>query len=163
MAVSPRTGRPHAFTVLDGPDWINVVALTASGEMLLVRQFRHGTQTETIELPGGSTDGRDATPLEAAKRELLEETGHVSDDWSLLGVVDPNPAIQSNACHTFLARGARKVADPRFDGGEDLSALLLPRAEVERLLRDGTIRHALTVAALHWLRLAEESRRAQAE
>ena len=163
MAVSPRTGRPHAFTVLDGPDWINVVALTDSGEMLLVRQFRHGTQTQTLELPGGSTDRRDATPLEAAKRELLEETGHASDDWSLLGVVDPNPAIQSNACHTFLARGARKVADPQLDGGEDLSVVLLPRAEVERLLRDGTIRHSLTVAALHWLRLAEDSRGAQAE
>lgn len=151
---SPRTGRSHDFTVLEGPDWINVVALTADGRMLFVRQFRHGTQTETLELPGGSTEASDASPLASARRELLEETGYVSDDWTLLGVVDPNPAIQTNACHTFLARDARRVAEPEPDGAEDLRVELLAPAEVTRLVRAGEIRHALTVAALHWYHLA---------
>ncbi|MCE7960581.1 MAG: NUDIX hydrolase [Acidobacteria bacterium ACB2] len=100
--------------------------------MLFVRQFRHGTQTETLELPGGSTEARDPSPLESARRELLEETGYVSECWRAIGVVDPNPAIQSNACHTFLARDVRKVAEPAPDGAEDLAVELLSPEEVSR-------------------------------
>jgi 8-oxo-dGTP pyrophosphatase MutT (NUDIX family) len=154
VARSPRTGRAHDFYVLEGPDWINVVALTADGRMLFVRQFRHGTQAETLELPGGCTEASDASPLASARRELLEETGYVSESWTLLGVVDPNPAIQTNACHTFLALDARKVAEPAPDGAEDLLVELLAPAEVTRLVGAGEIRHALTVAALHWYHLA---------
>lgn len=118
--------------------------------MLFVRQFRHGTQTETLELPGGSTEARDPSPLESARRELLEETGYVSESWRAIGVVDPNPAVQSNACHTFLAQDVRKVAEPAPDGAEDLAVELLSPEEVSRRVGSGEIRHALTVAALHF-------------
>lgn len=118
--------------------------------MLFVRQFRHGTQAETLELPGGSTEPSDGSVLASARRELLEETGYVSDRWRAIGVVDPNPAVQSNACHTFLALDVRKEAEPAPDGAEDLAVELLSPDEVSRRVGSGEIRHALTVAALHF-------------
>lgn len=149
VAVSPTRGTEHAFHVLEGADWVNVVALTPEGEMLFVRQWRHGVREETLEIPGGTIDPGDATPLEAARRELLEETGHVSDDWTEAGWVWPNPAIQANRCFTYVARSCRKVAEPSPDGTEELRVEALPEAVVPALVASGRIRHALVLAALH--------------
>ena len=145
--VSPRTEEEHDFYVLDGSDWINVIALTPEGRILLVEQYRHGTESVTLEIPGGAVDRRDASPLGAARRELLEETGHAADEWADLGFVHPNPAIQSNRCFTFLARGCRKVAEPSLDPGEDIAILEAEPAEVRAMLADGRISHSLVVAA----------------
>ena len=150
---SPRTGQTHDFVVLDGPDWVNVIALTPAGEMVLVRQYRHGSRSETLEIPGGGVDARDASPLEAGRRELREETGYVSDDWTFLGAVQPNPAILSNLCHTFLARNAVRAGDPEPDAGEDLQVELHPAGDADRLVAQGEIRHALVLAAFHWYAL----------
>lgn len=150
VSVSPAKGTEHAFYVLEGADWVNVVALTEAGGMLFVRQWRHGTGGETLEIPGGCVDPGDASPLEAARRELREETGFVSDDWTELGWVSPNPAIQANRCFTFLARSCRKVGEPAPDGTEDLRVETIPEAEVPGLVRAGRIRHALVLAAFHW-------------
>jgi ADP-ribose pyrophosphatase len=147
---SPRTGRTHAFVVLDGPDWVNVIALTAASELVLVRQFRHGTRSETLEIPGGGVEPKDASPLEAGQRELREETGYVSNDWTFLGTVQPNPAIQSNSCHTFLARDAVRAGDPEPDAGEDLHVELHAASDADRLVASGEIRHSLVLAAFHW-------------
>ncbi len=149
VSVSPVKGTEHAFFVLEGADWVNVVALTEAGEMLFVRQWRHGTEGETLEIPGGCVDPDDASPLAAAQRELREETGHVSSDWNELGWVSPNPAIQANRCYTFLARGCRKVGEPSPDGTEDLRVESLPEQDVPRLVSEGRIRHALVLAAFH--------------
>ena len=154
VARSPRTGLPHDFVVLDGPDWVNVVALTGEDEIVLVRQYRHGTRSETLEIPGGGVE-RGEEPLEAAKRELREETGYASDDWTCLGAVQPNPAIQTNSCHTFLARGARKVGEPEPDAGEDLQVEKRAVSEMEELFRSGAIRHALVHAAFLWYLLRQ--------
>jgi 8-oxo-dGTP pyrophosphatase MutT (NUDIX family) len=153
VTVSPVRGTEHAFFVLEGADWVNVVALTESGEMLFVRQWRHGTGEETLEIPGGCIDPDDASPLAAARRELREETGWVSDDWTELGWVSPNPAIQANRCFTFLARGCRKVGEPSPDGTEDLRVETHAESEVAALVREGRIRHALVLAAFHWYAL----------
>ncbi|MHB8796894.1 MAG: NUDIX hydrolase [Thermoanaerobaculia bacterium] len=153
LAVSPVKGTEHAFFVLEGADWVNVVALTEAGKMLFVKQWRHGTGEVTLEIPGGSVDADDASPLAAARRELLEETGWASDDWTELGWVSPNPAIQSNRCYTFLARSCRKVGVPSPDGTEDLRLEAVPETEVPELVRSGRIRHALVLAAFHWLGL----------
>lgn len=118
--------------------------------MLFVRQWRHGTEEEMLEIPGGCVDPDDAAPLAAAQRELREETGYASDDWTELGWVCPNPAIQANRCFTFLARGCRKVGEPSPDDTEDLRVEALPEQDVPRLVRDGQIRHALVLAAFHW-------------
>lgn len=150
VCVSPVKGTEHAFFVLEGADWVNVVALTDAGGMLFVRQWRHGTKEDTLEIPGGCVDPEDASPLAAARRELREETGYVSSDWSDLGWVSPNPAIQANRCFTYLARGCRKVGEPSPDGTEDLRVETIPEADVPGLVRDGHIRHALVLAAFHW-------------
>ncbi len=151
--LSPRTGRPHDFFVLDGSDWVNVVAVTRRKELVLVRQYRAGTRKVTLEIPGGSVDRHDRSPLATAKRELREETGYVARRWSRIGLVHPNPAIQSNACTTFLAEDIRRVGDPEPEGSEDLRVEIVPLREMDGLLRRGLIRHALVVAAFHWFTL----------
>jgi ADP-ribose diphosphatase len=145
--VSPRTGDPHDFYILDSASWINVIALTERKEVVLVEQYRHGTGEITLEIPGGGVDPADASPLAAAERELLEETGYASQRWTELGFVHPNPAIQSNSCFVYLAEDCRPVAEPRLDPGEDIAVRLAPIAEVRKLLAAGGIRHALVVAA----------------
>ena len=149
VSENPRTGEPHRFVVFEGSDWVNVVALTDAGEMVLVRQWRHGTGAETLEIPGGTVDAGDASPLVAAVRELREETGYASEDWTELGCVHPNPAVQSNRCTTFLARGCVRVGDPEPDGGEDLCVELRPAGEADELVRSGRITHALVLVAFH--------------
>jgi 8-oxo-dGTP pyrophosphatase MutT (NUDIX family) len=137
------------FYVLDFPEWVNVVAVTGQNEVVLVEQYRHGTAHATLEIPGGMVDPGE-TPAEAARRELLEETGFVADEWVALGVVEPNPATQSNRCHTFLARNARKLCNPAPDKHEEIEVQLQPAARVFELTREGRIVHALVIAALFW-------------
>lgn len=150
---SPKTSRLHEFFVLEGSDWINVVATTVDDQIVLIRQFRHGAGEVTLEIPGGSVDPSDSSPLEAARRELLEETGFASDHWVEIGRVNPNPAIQANTCHTFLARNAVKVAEPALDGTEDIEVEVFRVSELDSLVREGHITHALVLAALHFFRL----------
>jgi ADP-ribose pyrophosphatase len=151
--VSPRTGRPHPFYVLDCPDWVNVIALTDKNEVVLVRQFRAGTQAVTLEIPGGGVEAHDGSALVAARRELREETGHAARSWKRLGVVHPNPAFQSNRCTTYLARGCRRVGDLIPDAGEDLAVECVPLARIPGLIRAGRITHSLVIAAFHFLLL----------
>ncbi|MGH7961094.1 MAG: NUDIX hydrolase, partial [Candidatus Binatia bacterium] len=97
---SPRDSQEHDFFVLDSTDWVNIVPVTADDQVVLVHQYRHGIDTITLEIPGGMVDPHDPSPLHAARREMQEETGYDSDDVVLLGSIHPNPAIQSNQCHT---------------------------------------------------------------
>jgi ADP-ribose pyrophosphatase len=147
---SPRTGADHDFYVLEAGDWVNVVPITPSGEIVLIRQYRHGIGDFTFEIPGGMVDPEDASPLAAARREMREETGYDSADLVPLGVVHPNPAIQGNRCHTFLARDVVKRGEPSFDGTEEAEVVLVPAADVPSWVREGRISHALVVAAFYW-------------
>src|SRR5438132_1011204 len=101
-AVSPRTGKSGTYISLEFPDWVNMLAITPLWEVALVRQFRHGLDDIVLEIPSGIVDAGE-TELEAARRELEEETGYVAESWQYLGFVHPNPAYQANRCHTFLA------------------------------------------------------------
>ncbi len=152
VSVSPHTGQEHDFFVIDAPDWINVVTVTTDNELVLIEQYRHGVMGVTLEVAGGMVDPGES-PLEAAKRELLEETGYSSDDWHFLGLVEPNPAIQSNRCHTFLARDAVKSAEPSFDGTEDITTVLHPASDFRSLVRDAKITHSLVICALYYYEL----------
>jgi ADP-ribose pyrophosphatase len=156
---SPLTGREDVFDVLEAPDWVNVVALTPEGHVVLIRQFRAGTGTITTEIPGGTVDPGE-TPLAAARRELAEETGYRSDRWSLIGRVDPNPAFQTNATYTFLAEDARPTTAQHFDDSEAIEVEVRPLDEVPGLVSDGTITHALVVCA--FFHLARTGRLTQA-
>src|ERR1043165_5535777 len=88
-------------------------------ELLFIWQYRHGTDELSLEIPGGVIDPGEE-PIEAARRELTEETGYVAESFSLLSVVEPNPALQGNRCHTYLARGAKPTGVTAFDDLEDL-------------------------------------------
>jgi len=143
---SPHTAREHDFTRLLCPDWVNVVAFTAEGELLLVEQFRHGIDASTVEVIGGVCD-RDEDPALTARRELLEETGHAAGRWVELGSCAPNPAVQNNRCHFYLALDCVPVAALDLDPSEELRVWAAPWAEAEGLLRDGTLDHALVMAA----------------
>ena len=140
----------HDFYVLDAVDWVNVVPVTESGDVVFIELYRHGIEAWSLEIPGGMIDPEDSDPAAAAAREMREETGYEADRFVPLGVVHPNPAIQGNRCHTFLAENARLVGEPRPDETEDIRVALHPRLEVPRLLREGKITHALVVSGLYW-------------
>ena len=153
--VSPRDGREHDFYVIEAPDWINVIPLTANEEVVMIEQYRFGTDEVTLEIPGGMVDEGE-TPREAAAREMLEETGYAAGEIIELGRTRPNPAIQNNWIHTFLARGAGFRHDPVFDGTEHTIVRLVPLASIPSLIADGTITHSLVVVGFHWLSLLRE-------
>ena len=146
---SPRTGAEHDFFVLDAPDWVNVIALTPDRELVMVEQYRHGTQSVDLEIPGGVMDSHDVSPVATGVRELREETGYVGEAARLLGQVRPNPAILTNTCYTVLVERCVLRSAVQWDHGEDLITRLVPLADVPRLVTDGTIRHSLVVAALY--------------
>ncbi len=155
---SPRTGEIHDFHVIESPDWVNIIPLTEDGQVVMVRQFRHGIGGVTLEVPGGMVDREDLSPLAAARREMQEETGYDSDDVMTLGSIHPNPAIQNNRCHSFLARGVSPKFPVRFDGTEETEVTLVPLTRVPELIRTAAISHALVVVAFHWLSLSGLSR-----
>jgi len=159
LARSPRTGDVHSFHQIRAGDWVNVVPVTGEGELVLVRQYRHGCRRLTLEIPGGMIDPGE-TPDSAAARELVEETGYRADRLESLGWLNPNPALFDNRLHLFLAPGAAPVAEIRNDAGtEETSVELVPVTEIERMIADGRIHHALVIAALfRWRIHAERAR-----
>lgn len=140
------------FFVLSGNDWVNIIPLTANNEVVMVEQFRHGTQEVTLEIPGGLIDD-DEAPLDAARREMNEETGYDGEEIVHLGTIEPNPAIQSNRCHSFLVRNVRVVMDMRPDEFEEIRLKLVPLNEIPRLITGGVITHALVVVAFMYFAL----------
>ena len=143
----------HDFHVLETGDWVNVVPITPANEVVMVRQFRHGVRDCTLEIPGGMVDPEDPSTLVAARREMVEESGYDSERVEPLGVIHPNPAIQSNRCHSFVAWDVERRHDPRFDSTEETEVVLVPLGDVPDLIRAGDITHALVVVAFHWLSL----------
>jgi ADP-ribose pyrophosphatase len=159
LKVSPRTGAEHDFYVIDAPNWVNVIALTPAREMVLVEQFRHGTNTVELEIPGGVMDATDASPEVTGMRELREETGYAGEAARIIGKVLPNPAILSNTCFTVLVENCRLLHPVEFDHGEDLATRLVPESEIEGLVTSGIIRHSLVVAALYDFELCRRGRK----
>jgi 8-oxo-dGTP pyrophosphatase MutT (NUDIX family) len=142
-----RSGRQKDFYLFDFPDWVNVVAMTPGRQILLIRQFRYGSNRLEIEIPGGMVDpGED--PVAAGCRELLEETGYAGSAARAIGKVCPNPAIQRNYCHTVLVENAIKVAEPRMDEMEDIETLPVTEEVVREYIESGKIEHGLVLNAL---------------
>ena len=142
------------YYVLEYPDWINVIAITRDGRFLLERQYRHGLQWTGYELCAGVCE-QGETPLQAAQRELYEETGYGKGIWTPFLTISANPGPMTNLCHTFLATDVEPVSTQHLEPSEDISLHLLTTDEVRGLLVDGHIRQALMAAPL-WKFFAEQ-------
>lgn len=135
----------HTFEMRD---WCNIVAVTPDDRLVLVWQWRFGTRTFSLETPGGVIDAGEE-PIDAARRELLEETGYASESLVPLIENDPNPALQGNRCFSFLATNAVRVGDPSGgDPDEQLSIELVPAEFALRLALEGHVRHCICQMAL---------------
>ena len=154
---SPHSEAKGAFYRLDCPEWVHAIPFTTaeSGlELIAVEQYRHGIDSASLEVPGGVCNPGES-PLDAAKRELLEETGHSSGNWTYLGHCTPNPAIQNNKCHFFLAQGCIPTKGLELDPTEELRVWAMPYPVWESKLRSGEIHHGLILAAFERLHLSE--------
>jgi 8-oxo-dGTP pyrophosphatase MutT (NUDIX family) len=145
----PDTGAEHDFFVLDCVNWVNVIALTPNQELVMVEQYRHGSGTVELEIPGGVMDPGETDPVMTGVRELREETGYAGSPARHLGQVLTNPAIFSNSCHTVIVENCRLQHDVDFDPTEDLITRLVPVAEIPRLVAEEKIKHSLVVVALY--------------
>lgn len=154
-AVSPRTHEVHNFYILEAPEWINIIPLTPNREVVMVRQYRHGSGTVTLEVPGGMVDPNGESAAGAAARELREETGYIPRKVIHLGSVDPNPAFLNNRCHSYLAMDATLSAAIELDSGEDIDIELVPLADIRGMIANGRITHSLTICAFTFLELFE--------
>ena len=145
---SPLTGEPHPFYRIESPPWVNIVALTEAEELVLIRQFRHGSRVVTLEIPGGLVDPGE-TPEFAGGRELLEETGYRAGRLESLGSLNPNPALFANRVHMQVALDCVQEQEIQNTSTAHTMVELLPLAELPAVLREGGIDHALVVAALY--------------
>lgn len=136
------------YYVVHENDWVHVLAQTPDSRFLVVRQFRYAAATLCVELPGGIID-KGETPLEAAQRELLEETGHSASDWRFIASMYANPARQTNSLHVFFARDAKLVAGQKLDHGEELSWELASSTDIERMIDNGEFSQSLHIASFY--------------
>jgi 8-oxo-dGTP pyrophosphatase MutT (NUDIX family) len=152
-AVSPQSGVSHDFVRIRSVDWVQIIPITAGGEVVMVKQYRAGSGTVTLEIPGGLLDdGED--PAAAAARECLEETGYAAKNVRPMGAMNPNPALFTNRLHSFYALDVERAASIKNEHTEFTEAVLVPLRELERLLIEGRVDHSLVAATL-WRYLRE--------
>jgi 8-oxo-dGTP pyrophosphatase MutT (NUDIX family) len=147
VALSPVDGQPRTFHRIQSQSWTQIVPITADGHVVMIRQYRHGAQRVTLEIPGGLVDpGED--PAEAALRECLEETGYRARRAEPLGVVNPNPALFANQLHGYFATGVEREAGVQNTGTEITEPVLVPLRKLPDMLQSGEIDHALVAQTL---------------
>ncbi|HEX6811573.1 MAG TPA: NUDIX hydrolase [Planctomycetota bacterium] len=157
---SPRTGADIGFFLLDTMDWVNVLPITADQQVVMVRQYRHGSGRVSLEIPGGLIDAHETDPAAAAARELREETGYEAGQLEPLGVMNPNPSMMTNRCFSYLATGCRLVGGLEMDPGEDIEVVTVPLAELDDVLGRGEIDHAIVLATIAFWR-ARQARKSR--
>jgi 8-oxo-dGTP pyrophosphatase MutT (NUDIX family) len=141
------SGVEREFVVLEMPSWVNIVPMTDDGQVILIRQYRHGVKAVALEIPGGLIEPNEP-PEEAAARELCEETGYVPRRIRLLQRVLPNPAIQDNYCYLFAAEGCRLAEKQQPDPFESIEVAPYPREAIPAMVRNGEIEHSMVILAL---------------
>jgi ADP-ribose pyrophosphatase len=146
-AESPIDHRSHDFYRILSVDWAQIVPVTSAGEIVMVRQYRHGSRSTTLEIPGGLVEaGED--PAASAVRECLEETGYAASQVRSLGSISPNPALFANRLYSFVAERAERAGEIRNEGAEQTELVLVPATELPAMLREGRIDHSLVAATL---------------
>lgn len=135
------------YYVLEYPTWVNVIARTRNGKYLMVEQYRHGLQEIFTELVAGIAEPGEE-PIEAARRELLEETGYGNGEWRLNMVICANPGSQNNLTYSFIADGVEKISEQHLDTTEDVEVKLLDESEVIDLISSDKMKQALMAAPL---------------
>ena len=153
LKVSPRTGREHDFYVIEAVNWVHVIALTRDGKLVMIEQYRHGSNTVELELAGGMIDPKDASPLEAGLRELREETGYEGTRAEVIGQIYANPAMMNNICYTVLVHDCELKHTPELDQGEDVNTTLVDVDQIPSLVKQGRIGHSLVVVGLYHFEL----------
>jgi 8-oxo-dGTP pyrophosphatase MutT (NUDIX family) len=135
------------FFVLDTNDWVNVLAVTPAQKLVLVRQFRYGTEEFSLEPPGGVIEsGED--PIMAGLRELKEETGYIGTDAELIGTARPNAAILSNRCYFVFVKNVERTADLAFDEHEELITELHSVKDLRGLVANNEVTHSIGLNAI---------------
>lgn len=152
---SPRTGEQHEFFVAESVNWVNVVAVTPDQQLVMVEQYRHGSDTVELEIPGGVMDPGETDPVVTGLRELREETGYEGGPARVIGKVWANPAFQNNICFTVLVENCRLKHATEFDHAEDIATHLVPVEEIPKLVSTGRIAHSLVVGALFYYDLIQ--------
>ena len=147
------------FTVFELEDWVNIIPITDDGYVVTIRQYRHGVRRDTLEIPGGLISESDSSPMEAAVREMTEETGYISTDVVHIGTVEPNPALQTNQCHSFLARNVYPRSPQMLDPTEAIRVELIRKEDIYRMIHEAKITHGLVVAAFAHFLIFEADRK----
>lgn len=135
------------FYVLEYPDWVNVIAVTEEGEFIMIEQYRHGLGEVQMEICAGVVE-KGEHHLDAAKRELMEESGFGGGKWRLLTVLSGNPSTTNNLTYCYVAEGVKKISDQHLDRTEDVAVRILSRNDVENLLRKDVMKQSLMAAPL---------------
>jgi 8-oxo-dGTP pyrophosphatase MutT (NUDIX family) len=151
-----RTRATQDFYYIDCCNWVNVIAVTPEAQLIMIRQYRHGSDIFELEIPGGGIDAQDSDPVAAGIRELLEETGYAGQHGKIIGRVCPNPALQSNFCFTVMLTDCVKVSAPQLEDTEEISLEIYPSNAVRDLITSGQIRHGLVLNALHFFEIQQQ-------
>jgi 8-oxo-dGTP pyrophosphatase MutT (NUDIX family) len=147
---SPRTGEIREMLALQFPDWVLTLALTPQQEVVMVRQYRHGSEQVCLELPGGLVDPDDTSAEFSAQREVLEETGFTISNIRLIGECYPQPAILSNRCFFYLADNAVKTRQQNLDASEDIEVVTVPLKEIQARIGSKEIDHGMVLLAFYF-------------
>ena len=156
--VSPRTGKEHDFYIIEAVNWVNVIPITTDGKIVMVEQYRHGSDTIELEIPGGMMDEGETDPIATGVRELAEETGYEGTNARLIGQTFPNPAIMNNICYTILVEQCVPRHKIALDHTEDIHVVLIDPAEIPNLIQANKIGHSLVVVAFHYWQLATRAK-----
>lgn len=143
----PEWNREGDFVVLDSPQWINIIPITPDNNVVMIEQYRHGIDEITLEIPGGLVD-KNELPRIAAQRECEEETGYIgTEDATLIGQNQPNPAFLNNKCYSYVWFNCEKKSEQNLDQNEDIRVIEIPLDDIPELILKGTIKHSLVLTA----------------